>query len=109
MTIRVAINVPTLLLALVPARSSPVPDSRACPDCFTCDYGPPCLSVAAATSLPNHNAAAAVGALFSAIADALARKARNPQTGDVVTIAASRVPTFNASQALREALGYSSA
>ena len=63
-----------------------------------------CTHVAAATSLPNDDASAALGALFSAIADALARdetvtlarfgkfttrrraarKGRNPQTGDVV-------------------------
>ena len=68
--------------------------------------------------------AAAVGALFSAIADALARgetvtvtgfgrfttrdraarTGRNPQTGDAVAIAASRVPAFKAGKALRDAV-----
>ena len=81
-----------------------------------------CARAAAATSLSK--AAAAVGALFSAIADALARgetvtvagfgrfttrdraarTGRNPQTGDAVAIAASRVPAFKAGKALRNAV-----
>ena len=81
-----------------------------------------CARVAAATSLSK--AAAAVDALFSAIADALARgeavtvagfgrfttrdraarTGRNPQTGDAVVIAASRVPAFKAGKALRDAV-----
>ena len=83
-----------------------------------------CARVAAATSLSKADAAAAVGALFSAIADALARgetvtvagfgrfttrdraarTGRNPQTGDAVAIAASRVPAFKAGKALRDAV-----
>ena len=83
-----------------------------------------CARVAAATSLSKADAAAAVGALFSAIADALARDetvtvagfgrfttrdraartGRNPQTGDAVAIAASRVPAFMAGKALRDAV-----
>ena len=83
-----------------------------------------CARVAAATSLSKADAAAAVGALFSAIADALARDetvtvarfgrfttrdraartGRNPQTGDAVAIAASRVPAFKAGKALRDAV-----
>ena len=82
-----------------------------------------CARVAAVTSLSKADAAAAVGALFSAIADALARgetvtvagfgrfttrdrtarTGRNPQTGDAVAIAASRVPAFKAGKALRDA------
>ena len=81
-----------------------------------------CARVAAATSLSK--AAAAVDALFSAIADALARgeavtvagfgrfttrdraarTGRNPQIGDAVAIAASRVPAFKAGKALRDAV-----
>ena len=81
-----------------------------------------CARAAATTSLSKADAAA-VGALFSAIADALARgetvtvagfgrfttrdraarTGRNPQTGDAVAIAASRVPAFKAGKALRDA------
>ena len=83
-----------------------------------------CARVAAATSLSKADAAAAVGALFSAIAGALAqgetvtvagfgrfttrdraaRTGRNPQIGDAVAIAASRVPAFKAGKALRDAV-----
>ena len=83
-----------------------------------------CARVAAATSLSNADVAAAAGAVFSAIADALARgetitvagfgkfttrdhparAGRNPQTGDAVAIAASRVPSFKAEKALRDAV-----
>ena len=83
-----------------------------------------CARAAATTSLSKADAAAAVGALFSAIADALARgetvtvagfgrfttrdraarTGRNPQTGDAVAIAASRVPAFKAGKALRDAV-----
>ena len=80
--------------------------------------------VAAVTSLSKADAAAAAGAVFSAIADALARgeavtiagfgkfttrdraarTGRNPGTGEAVTIAASRVPAFKAGKALRDAV-----
>ena len=83
-----------------------------------------CARVASATSLPKTDAAAAAGALFSAIADVLARSktvtvasigkfttwdrpvraGRNPQTGESVAIAASRVPSFKTGKALREAV-----
>ena len=53
--------------------------------------------VAAATSLSKADAAAAAGAVFSTIADALAR-------GETVAIAASRVPGFMAGKALRDAV-----
>ena len=65
-----------------------------------------------------------VGAVFSAIVDALAREetvaiaafgkfavrsraartGRNPQTGDPVAIAASRAPSFKSAKALRDAV-----
>ena len=83
-----------------------------------------CARVAAATSLPKADVAAAARALFSAIADALARgetvtvagfgkfttrdrparTGRNPQTGEAVAIAASRAPAFKAGKALRAAV-----
>ena len=83
-----------------------------------------CARVAATTSLPKADVAAAAGALFSAIADALARgetvtvagfgkfttrdrparTGRNPQTGEAVAIAASRAPAFKAGKALRDAV-----
>ena len=83
-----------------------------------------CARVATATSLSKADAAAAVGALFSAVNDALARgetvtvagfgnftvrdraarAGRNPQTGEAVAIAASRVPAFKAGKALRDAV-----
>ena len=83
-----------------------------------------CARVAATTSLPKADVAAAAGALFSAIADALARRetvtvagfgkfttrdrpartGRNPQTGEAVAIAASRAPAFKAGKALRDAV-----
>ena len=83
-----------------------------------------CTRVAATTSLPKADVAAAAGALFSAIADALARgetvtvpgfgkfttrdrparTGRNPQTGEAVAIAASRAPAFKAGKALRDAV-----
>ena len=78
----------------------------------------------AATSLSKADAAAAAGAVFSTIADALARgetvtvagfgkfatrdraarTGRNPRTGEAVAIAASRVPGFKAGKALRDAV-----
>ena len=70
-----------------------------------------------------HAAVAAGGAVFSAVADSLARgetvtvagfgrftardraarAGRNPQTGEAVTIAATQVPAFKAEKALRDA------
>ena len=83
-----------------------------------------CARVAAATSLSKAEAAAAAGALFSAIADALARgetvtvagfgkfttrdrparDGRNPQTGEAVAITASQAPSFMVGKALRDAV-----
>ena len=81
-----------------------------------------CARIADATSLAKADAAAA--ALFSAIADALAagkpvnitgfgkfttrdrpaRQGRNPRTGEVLDIAASRAPVFKSSKTLRDAV-----
>ena len=83
-----------------------------------------CAHVATATSLPRAEAALAVDAMFSAIADALARgedvtvagfgkftttdgaarTGRNPRTGEALAIAASRAPSFKAAKSLREAV-----
>ena len=83
-----------------------------------------CARVAVATSLSNADAAAAAGALFSAIADVLARDdtvtiagfrnftirdrpartTRNPKIGEAVAIAASRAPLFKAGKTLRDAV-----
>ena len=80
--------------------------------------------VAEATELTKKDAAAAVTATFDAIAEYLAagekvqligfgnfevrdraeRKGRNPQTGQEITIAASKVPAFKAGKALKEAV-----
>ena len=79
--------------------------------------------VAAKTSLSKSHAAA-VSAVFSAIADALAggetvtiagfgafstrsrpvRPGRNPRTGETITIAASTAPSFKAGKTLRDAV-----
>ena len=80
--------------------------------------------VAAETSATRATAKRMVGAVFSAIGDALARvepvtiagfgkfvirgrgarQGRNPATGEPVGIAASRVPSFKAAKALRDAV-----
>lgn len=83
-----------------------------------------CARVAARSSLSKTEAAAALGALTSTIADALAegetvtvagfgkfeaksraaRQGRNPRTGEPVTVPAARVPSFKAAKALRDGL-----
>ena len=80
--------------------------------------------VAAETSVTRATADSLVGAVFSAIADALARDetvaiagfgkfelrsrparaGRNPRTGAPVAIAASRAPSFKPAKALRDAV-----
>ena len=80
--------------------------------------------VAARSSLSTADVAAALGALTSTIADALAegeavtiagfgkfaartraaRQGRNPRTGEPVDIPVARVPSFKAAKALRDAL-----
>ena len=80
--------------------------------------------VAAETSVTRATAERMVGAVFSAIGDALARgepvaiagfgkfatrsraarRGRNPQTGETIAIAASKAPSFKAAKALRDAV-----
>jgi DNA-binding protein HU-beta len=80
--------------------------------------------VAEATELTKKDSAVAVDAVFSAIEGFLAegekvqligfgnfevreraaRKGRNPQTGEEIEIAASKVPAFKAGKALKEAV-----
>jgi DNA-binding protein HU-beta len=74
--------------------------------------------VAASTSLAKSDAGAAVRAVFSAIANALARgdtatiagfgafatRSRPPRTGERIAIAASTAPSFKPAKALREAV-----
>lgn len=81
-------------------------------------------AVAAASGLKKKEAEAAVNATFAAITDALkagdkvqlvgfgtfevkareARTGRNPQTGETITIAASKHPAFSAGKALKDAI-----
>lgn len=80
--------------------------------------------VAEMTDLTKKDATKVVDAVFQSIADALAqgdkvqiigfgnfeireraaRKGRNPQTGEEIEIAASKVPAFKAGKALKEAV-----
>ncbi|MGM0216896.1 HU family DNA-binding protein [Enterococcus sp. AZ109] len=80
--------------------------------------------VAEKTGLTKKDATAAVDALFTTIQDALkdgdkvqvigfgnfevreraARKGRNPQTGEEITIAASKSPAFKAGKQLKDAV-----
>ena len=80
--------------------------------------------VATQTSLSRAQAERTVDAVFSAIGEALAggedvvipgfgtfttkargaRQGRNPRTGEPIAIAASRVPSFKAGKALRDAV-----
>ena len=81
-------------------------------------------AVAAASGLKKKEAEAAVNATFAAITDALkaddkvqlvgfgtfevkeraAHTGRNPQTGETITIAASKHPGFSAGKALKDAI-----
>jgi DNA-binding protein HU-beta len=81
--------------------------------------------VAEITELSKKDAAKAVDAVFDAIAEALqngekvqlvgfgnfevrersARKGRNPQTGEVIEIAASKTPAFKPGKSLKEMIG----
>ncbi len=80
--------------------------------------------VAEATGLTKKDSAAAVDAVFTSVSDYLAagekvqligfgnfevrdraaRKGRNPQTGEEIEIAASKVPAFKAGKALKDAV-----
>ena len=81
--------------------------------------------VADKTSVSKADAESAVNALLGAITDALARgesvsiagfgtfsvkeraarQGRNPQTGEAIAIAASKVPSFKAGKGLRDTIG----
>lgn len=81
--------------------------------------------VAEITELSKKDAAKAVDAVFDTIAEALqngekvqlvgfgnfevrersARKGRNPQTGEVIEIAASKTPAFKPGKSLKELVG----
>lgn len=81
-------------------------------------------AVAERSELSKKDAAKAVDAVFETVMDSLskgekvqiigfgnfevrdrsARKGRNPQTGEEIQIAASKVPAFKAGKALREAV-----
>lgn len=81
-------------------------------------------SVAEKSELTKKDAARAVDAVFESIMEALvsgdkvqligfgnfesreraARKGRNPQTGEEIEIAATKVPTFKAGKALKDAI-----
>ena len=81
-------------------------------------------SVAKATGLTKKDATAAVDAVFTSIEEALkngekvqligfgnfevrdraARKGRNPQTGEEIEIAASKIPAFKPGKALKDAV-----
>ena len=81
-------------------------------------------SVAKATGLTKKDATAAVDAVFTSIEEALkngekvqligfgnfevrdraARKGRNPQTGEEIEIAASKIPAFKPGKALKDAI-----
>lgn len=81
-------------------------------------------AVSEKTNMTKKDVTVAVEAVFGAISDALARgekvqlvgfgnfeireraarKGRNPQTGEVIDIAASKIPAFKAGKALREGL-----
>ena len=83
-----------------------------------------CARVADRSSLSKADVAAALGALTSTIADALAenetvtiagfgtfstrdrpaREGRNPRTGETIAIAASRAPAFKPGKTLRDAV-----
>ena len=80
--------------------------------------------VAEATELTKKDSAAAVDAVFASIEELLAavekvqligfgnfevreraaRQGRNPQTGETISIAASKVPAFKAGKALKDAV-----
>lgn len=80
--------------------------------------------VATTTGLTKKDATAAVDAVFASIQDTLAkgdkvqligfgnfevrtraaRKGRNPQTGEEIEIAASKIPAFKPGKALRDAI-----
>ena len=81
--------------------------------------------LAAETSMSKADAVEALDVVFAAVGDALARgesvaiagfgsfsvksrgarQGRNPRTGEAITIAASKTPSFKAGKTLRDAVG----
>jgi len=63
-----------------------------------------CVLSTIATALGNGDAVSLVGFGTFKVAERKARKGRNPQTGQEIYIAASKVPKFTASKALKDAV-----
>ena len=61
-----------------------------------------CVLSTIATALGNGDAVSLVGFGTFKVAERKARKGRNPQTGQEIYIAASKVPKFTASKALKD-------
>jgi len=63
-----------------------------------------CVLSSITEALKDGEAVSLVGFGTFKVADRAARKGRNPQTGEEIDIAASRVPRFVAGKALKDAL-----
>jgi DNA-binding protein HU-beta len=63
-----------------------------------------CVISSITKALENGDAVSLVGFGTFKVADRKARKGRNPQTGEEIDIAASKVPKFVAGKALKEAV-----
>ena len=63
-----------------------------------------CVLSTIATALGNGDTVSLVGFGTFKVAERKARKGRNPQTGQEIFIAASKVPKFTASKALKDAV-----
>ena len=63
-----------------------------------------CLFTAIADALKQGEEVRLTGFGTFTVASRAARQARNPQTGETVTVAASRQPKFKAGKALKDAL-----
>jgi len=63
-----------------------------------------CVLSTIATALGNGDAVSLIGFGTFKVAERKARKGRNPQTGQEIYIAASKVPKFVAAKALKDAV-----
>ena len=63
-----------------------------------------CIIETITNALKNHEAVQLIGFGTFKVAERKARKGRNPQTGEEIDIAASKVPKFVAGKALKEAV-----
>ena len=61
-------------------------------------------AMAEATELSKKDAEAALKAFIDVVTERAAREGRNPQTGETMTIAASKSPKFKAGKALKDAV-----